>query len=261
MNPQYPYARTPERHGLQPPSLLTTTLENAHSLGLGIAGPTPISATSLSSPFSSVHQPSTYHVSPPGAMRGTSPIVHRTPTTFNMAYNPQQWGPVHSGPTSNSSSRPTSMRQPSQSRRAPVLAARPVGPDGKAKVSRQHCSCLHLSLQSPSSPHPHHTHRVETSMAIHLVNQPALFPPPTPYPLTQIIHGIARLSALPRRCLLISCPELTSFDPQCLQISSIRATHQLLNLLQSFHPHHPHRGLVIEFVHPPRIMQIGLFPP
>lgn len=151
MNPQYPYARTAElagpsspsvrRHGLQPPSLLTTTLENAHSLGLGIAGQTPISATSLSSPFSSTHQRSPYHASPPGAMRGTSPVVHRMPATFNMAYNPQQWGPVNSGPTPNSSSRPTSMRQSSQSRRAPVLAARPVGPDGKAKDSRQQCRC------------------------------------------------------------------------------------------------------------------------
>lgn len=140
MNPQYPYARTPElvgpsirQHSLQPPSLLTTTLENAHSLGLGMASQTPISATSLSSPFSFAHQPSPYHASPPGAMRGTSPVVHRMPTTFNMAYNPQQWGPVNSGPTPNSSSRPTSMRQSSQSRRASVLAARPVGPDGKQK--------------------------------------------------------------------------------------------------------------------------------
>lgn len=145
MNPQHPYARTAElagpsspsirRHGFQPPSILTTTLENAHSLGLGIAGQTPISATSLSSPFSfSAHQPSPYHTSPPSAMRGTSPVIHRMPTTFNMAYNPQQWGPVNSGSIPNSSSRPTSMRQSSQSRRAPVLAARPVGPDGKEKA-------------------------------------------------------------------------------------------------------------------------------
>lgn len=158
MNSQYPYARTAElegpsspsirRHGLQQPSLLTTTLGNAHSLGLGIAGQTPISATSLSSPFSfSAHQPSPYHGSPPGAMRGTSPVPHRMSTTFNMAYNPQQWGPVNSGPTPNSSSRPTSMRQSSsQTRQAPVLAARPVGPDGNANDSCHHCRCLHLYL-------------------------------------------------------------------------------------------------------------------
>lgn len=268
MNPQYPYARTPElvgpsirQHGHQPPSLLTTTLENAHSLGLGMASQTPISATSLSSPFSSAHQPSPYHASPPGAMRGTSPVIHRMPTTFNMAYNPQQWGPVNSGPTPNSSSRPTSMRQSSQSRRAPVLAARPLGPDGKAKASCQHCRCLHICIQNLSSLLPHHTHLVETSVRTLLVNQPALLSYLTPSPLTQIILGIARLPALPRQCLLISCQEPTSPDPQCLQISSIRATRQMLNQLQSFHRHHLYRGLVIEFVRPPRIMQIGFFPP
>lgn len=268
MNPQYSYARTPElvgpsirQHGLQPPSLLTTTLENAHSLGLGMAGQTPISATSLSSPFSTAHQPSPYHASPPGAIRGTSPVVHRMPTTFNMAYNPQQWGPVNSGPTPNSSSRPTSMRQSSQSRRAPILAARPVGPDGKAKASCQHCRCLHLCIQNPLFPPPHHTHLVETSVRILLVNQPALLSCLTLSPLIQIIYGIARLSALPRQCLLISCQEPTSPDPQCLQISSIRATRQMLNQLQSFHHHHLRRGLVIEFVHPPRIMQIGFSSP
>lgn len=228
MNPQYPYARSPElvgssirQHVLQPPSLLTTTLENAHSLGLGMAAHTPISATSLSSPFSSAHQPSPYQASPPGAMRGTSPVVHRMPATLNMAYNPQQWGPVNSGATPSSSSRPTSMRQASQSRRAPVLAARPVGPDGKAKASCQDCHCLHLCIQNPSSLPPHHTHLADTSVGILLVNQPALLSCLTPSPLTQIIHGIARLSALLRQCLLISCQGLTSPDPQCLQISSI----------------------------------------
>lgn len=145
MNVQYPYAREPQldgpsppqrqRHSLQPPSLLTTTLGNAHNLGLGIAGQTPVSATSLNSPLAA-YQTSPYPASPTGAMRGTSPMVHRPPSAFNTAYNPQQWGPVISGSssTSNSGSRPASIRQPNQSTRVAVLAPRPVGPDGKPNL-------------------------------------------------------------------------------------------------------------------------------
>ena len=149
MNVQYPdpYVRSPgpdgpsppplRRHALQPPSLLTTTtLGNAHNLGLGVPGQTPASATSLSSPFST-YQTSPYPASPAGTMRGASPMVHRAPSAFNTAYNPQQWGPVRSGssPTPNSTSRPPSIRQPNQSTRVAVLAPRPVGPDGKSNRS------------------------------------------------------------------------------------------------------------------------------
>lgn len=130
--PIYPRRR---QHAIQPPTLLTTTLENAYHTGLGINGHTPVSTTSLSSPFSA-HQQSPYPVSPAGTMRGTSPMQHRAPTAFNSAYNPQQWGPLGSGPTSSpiSSSRTTGFRQ-SQPTRVAVLAARPVGPDGISQCS------------------------------------------------------------------------------------------------------------------------------
>lgn len=121
-------------HAIQPPTLLTATLENAHSAGLGIAGHTPVSTNSLSSPFSA-YQHSPYPLSPVGAMRGTSPMAHRATTSFNAAYNPQQWGPVSGGPTPSpsSSSRTMAIRQP-QITRVAVLAARPVGPDGERGV-------------------------------------------------------------------------------------------------------------------------------
>lgn len=126
------YPRRP--HAIQPPTLLTATLENAHSAGLGITGHTPVSTNSLSSPFSA-YQHSPYPLSPAGAMRGTSPMAHRATTSFNAAYNPQQWGPVSSGSTSSpsSSSRTMTTRQ-TQTTRVAVLAARPVGPDGERGV-------------------------------------------------------------------------------------------------------------------------------
>ena len=126
------------QHALQPPSLLTTTVGNAHNLGQ-----TPISATSLSSPFSS-HQPSSYPGSAIGTMRGSSsPMVHRPSSAFNMAYNPQQWGPVSSGSNSipTSASRSAAIRQPMQSTRVTALAARPVGPDGKLDVPSRCNDC------------------------------------------------------------------------------------------------------------------------
>lgn len=169
---QYPYARSPEQdgpsppqrrqHALQPPSLLTTTLGNAHNLGLGIAGHTPVSATSLSSPFST-YQTSPYPGSPTGAMRGASPMVHRPPSAFNTAYNPQQWGPVRSGssPAPNSSSRPASIiRQPNQSTRVAVLAPRPVGPDGKANdPRRKEIPLTFINIEPVASPPPPYSPR------------------------------------------------------------------------------------------------------
>lgn len=120
---------TPRRrqHAVQPPNLLTTTLGNAHVSNHGVGAiPTPISTTSLSSPFS-IHQASPYPASPAGAMRGTSPMAFSAATTYNTAYNPQQWGALGSNGSPRSRSTIASTRQSSQGSR---LAPRPVGPDG-----------------------------------------------------------------------------------------------------------------------------------
>jgi hypothetical protein len=119
------------QHAVQPPTPLTTTLDNAHRASWGTEAPTPVSTTALSTPFS-IYQPSPYPVSPVGTMRGTSPSVHRAPTSFSAPYNPQQWGPLSGSSTSSPSpaSRPGGARHASQPTRVAVLAARPVGPDG-----------------------------------------------------------------------------------------------------------------------------------
>lgn len=141
MSARYPYTLAPEqqsqlspgrrRDAIQPPTLLTTTLDNAHNAAVGIAGQTPVSTSSLSSPFSAFQQ-SPYPASPAGTMRGSSPMVHRASASFNTAYNPQQWGPVRGGSASTSSPSPRvgGQRQTGSSTRVAVLAARPVGPDG-----------------------------------------------------------------------------------------------------------------------------------
>ena len=124
------------QHAGPPPTLLTTTLGNAHiSSHGGGAGPhTPISTTSLSSPFS-LHQASPYPASP-ATLNGNSPMALRTPSTFNTAYNPQQWGAMSSNVPSSSRSTATATRSSGQSSR---LAPHAVGPDGMqdAHVSRK----------------------------------------------------------------------------------------------------------------------------
>ena len=118
------------QHAVQPPSLLTTTLGNAHisSHGVGPNPQTPISTTSLSSPFS-VHQASPYPSSPASTLRGSSPMALRSSSSFNAAYNPQQWGTMNSNGLSNSRSAVTTAGQSGQGSR---LAHGPVGPDGVA---------------------------------------------------------------------------------------------------------------------------------
>lgn len=72
-------------HAVQPP-LLTTAL----------GGPqfnpssTPLSSTSLSSPFTQGHSP--YVASPINAR--SAPSSSRQPTAYNVPYNPQDWAPV-----------------------------------------------------------------------------------------------------------------------------------------------------------------------
>ena len=107
----------------QPPNLLTTSLGNARNAALGLGGvvQTPISSTTLSSPFSA-HPQSTQPQSPGGAMREASPMASRSASGFSGYYNPQQWGAVNNV-SSNSMSMTREYRQTSH------LAPRPVGPD------------------------------------------------------------------------------------------------------------------------------------
>ena len=147
MSSQYPYdfsledassLHPPRRRqrAVQPPSLLTTSLNNAQNLGhgLGLNAQTPLSSTSLSSPFS-VHQATPYPASPGGAMRGTSPMALRSTASGSGQYNPQQWGPIsHEGSpmqVTGSTFALTHSRHPS---RVTVLAGQPRGPDGRSVV-------------------------------------------------------------------------------------------------------------------------------
>lgn len=147
------------QHAVQPPTLLTTTLGNAHNANWGTGTHTPISTTSLSSPFS-IYQPSPYPVSPAAAMRGTSPSIHQAPASFSAPYNPQQWGPLGGPPTSSSSpaSRPLGIRQANQSTRVSMLAARPVGPDGMYGSPGKRGRCLLLL--------PKRAHRIPTTAVL-----------------------------------------------------------------------------------------------
>ena len=120
--PPRPPRRRQNDESLQPPSLLTTSLENARAsnLAVGTALRTPTTATTLSSPFSA--HPHSAYPSSAGAMSTSSPMAVRHTSSFPAAYNPQQWGPMNS-----SSPRPTS--------RVVALAPRAVGPDGNTSKS------------------------------------------------------------------------------------------------------------------------------
>lgn len=125
------------QHLVQPPSLLTTTLGNAHisSHGVGASLQTPVSTTSLSSPFS-VYQASAspYPASPGAAMRGISPMAPRTPSSFSTAYNPQQWGAMNNSGPANSRSTGATTGQSDQGLR---LAPRLIGPDGMTDIDHR----------------------------------------------------------------------------------------------------------------------------
>ncbi|KAJ9374547.1 hypothetical protein DTO282F9_8421 [Paecilomyces variotii] len=86
------------RDVVQPPAL-TTSFNGPLNPGLGVAlnvgyTPTPLSTTSLSSPFS--QSQSTYLPSPGGATRGSSPMAPRNLSSYTAPYNPREWGPVGS---------------------------------------------------------------------------------------------------------------------------------------------------------------------
>ena len=134
---------SPRRRGHpgQPPSLLTTSLNNnAQHLGLGhgLHAQTPLSTTSLSSPFSGSQ--SHYTASPGGASRGNSPMAVRSATGFSGTYNPQQWGrPGYE----NTQSVPTAVAFQSHqsSIRTTTFAPRLQGPDGMtgSRLFSEHC--------------------------------------------------------------------------------------------------------------------------
>lgn len=116
------------RRAVQPPTLTTTvSFGQSHASGLGLFSQTPVSTTSLSSPFSSssVVQQSPYPTSPAGTLRGTSPMALRSSTGFSAPYNPQQWASPSSASGTSSSTR--RLNQPT---RATALMAAPIGLDG-----------------------------------------------------------------------------------------------------------------------------------
>ena len=143
MDSQPPYPTVPQAHnGLpalsplrrqhvaQPPTLLTTSLNNAHSLGHGLGltgGQTPLSTTSLSSPFSQQNH-SPYLSSPAGTVTS---MPTSSPAAYAAPYNPQQWGRItnygvgEAGPSSTPSPMHTM-----QSSRGINYAPRLRGPDG-----------------------------------------------------------------------------------------------------------------------------------
>ncbi|KAI9678849.1 MAG: hypothetical protein M1817_005909 [Caeruleum heppii] len=73
--------------GPQPPAL-STTLSAVHRFGSQLAGHTPLSATSLSSPFTG-YNPTTYSTTPTLTAAAPSAIA---PQPTNVPYNPQHWG-------------------------------------------------------------------------------------------------------------------------------------------------------------------------
>lgn len=126
-------------------------------------------------------------------------MVHRPPSAFNTAYNPQQWGPVGSGSSStpDSTSRPASIRQPSQSTRVAILAPRPVGPDGKASNSCSHeVPLTDMTIEPVASPPPPYSPRrggEHGDSPRHLTG--ALSPPDTLSPDTDTSHHGTPVSA------------------------------------------------------------------
>ncbi|KAF9887987.1 hypothetical protein FE257_009376 [Aspergillus nanangensis] len=93
-------------HALQPPPLMTTALSGQQLQGLGVAlgagyASTPLSTTSLSSPFTQSQSPAV--TSPGSVLVGSSPMASRQ---YNVPYNPQHWGPVAGGSVQGHSSYP-----------------------------------------------------------------------------------------------------------------------------------------------------------
>ena len=108
---------SPREHALQPPPL-TTTLNGPQFHGLGVAlggnySSTPLSTTSLSSPFTQGQSPATN--TPGGVGVGSSSMTSRQ---YNVPYNPQDWGPVGGSGQSTYPQTTSMTRIISQSRQA-----------------------------------------------------------------------------------------------------------------------------------------------
>ncbi|MCJ1284461.1 hypothetical protein MMC26_003793 [Xylographa opegraphella] len=141
MSTSYPFGLSAEQGAVasprrqrpgQPPSLLTTSLTNAHNLGYspGLGGQTPVSTTTLSTPFSA-YPSSPYPMSPGGASRGSSPMALRSAAGFSAPYNPQQWGRLNSNDSSSSLSSGLTVNVHARhaSTRNTSFAPRLTGPD------------------------------------------------------------------------------------------------------------------------------------
>lgn len=86
-------------HAVRPPPL-TTALSGRQFQGLGVALPTPLSSTSLSSPFIA-HGQSPCVSTPSNGAVAPSPMASRH---YNVPYNPRDWGPVSSSSGSTAQS-------------------------------------------------------------------------------------------------------------------------------------------------------------
>lgn len=263
MSVPYPYAHpsaqegpsSPRRrqHAVQPPNLLTTSLGNARNISLGFGGiiQTPLSTTSLSSPFST-NQPLPYAASPGGAMRGISPMATRTPATYNTPYNPQQWGSAN--PPSSSTSAALGSRH-RQATRVEALASRPVGPDGTLELLLPSGSFLTLNLQSPLPLHHRPIHLGETTKAEtpHAVSMPSHRL--KQYRPTQIPLATIHRSARPPQYLPISILGISALHLHRLRNSHSQMTLQISTQHQLSPLRLPSTVLVIVSVQHPSIMQ------
>lgn len=161
MNDPYPYAHAPapsrhptapaalrRPHAAQPPSLLITALDNTRnpSLGVGSVTQTPLSSTSLSSPFAA-HSQSAFPHSPAGTMRAALSQNFRSYANVQNSYNPQQWGPM------SSTASPQSLHPSTSTHRfhtGQTYGSQPVGPDGKGiSPMRMSPGPSNRAIQSP----------------------------------------------------------------------------------------------------------------
>ena len=237
MTSQYPHSTlTPagapsssplrRQHATQPPTLLTTSLNNARNLATGSGLNTPHSTTSLSSSFARQHG-GPYTASP---VTAASSMPFRNQARYSAPYNPQQWGQIGSegSPVVGQSSTFSTMhaQQPS---RTTAYAPRMAGPDGKSPLNVVQCYRLMVILQSLWFLLPHLTpqkqrrHRQQTQC-----------------PLRQTIHMGRHRAALPhfflrRTCLPVMIVALriqlkskTILPPSTVKWVSLRPHHRLV---------------------------------
>ncbi|KAJ5086583.1 hypothetical protein NUU61_007890 [Penicillium alfredii] len=115
-------------HAIQPP--LLTTAFNGPQFQVLTAGPasTPLSSTSLSSPFT--HGQSPCVPSSANARSAPSPaMASRHPSAYNVPYNPQDWGPM-GGASARGSYQPSNMHRavPQQSTHTDMSLSPPPPP-------------------------------------------------------------------------------------------------------------------------------------